>query len=104
MSNSQSGAYGRLASAAQHVGCWLCRSLGRARITEGGTADKLVNTEGLRAFNNHVLVNLSPLVEAKREFEGSLLEGGQYNAKGEKSNLGSCQTPLAASLARSKSI
>ena len=36
-------------------------------------ADNLVNTKGLRAFNNYNLYNLGPLAEVKRKFEGKVV-------------------------------
>jgi uroporphyrinogen-III decarboxylase len=36
-------------------------------------ADNLVNTKGLRAFNNYNLFNLGPLAEVKRKFEGKVV-------------------------------
>jgi uroporphyrinogen-III decarboxylase len=36
-------------------------------------ADNLVDTKGLRAFNNYNLFNLKPLAEVKRKFEGKVV-------------------------------
>jgi uroporphyrinogen-III decarboxylase len=36
-------------------------------------ADNLVNTKGLKAFNNYNLYNLAPLAEVKKKFEGRIV-------------------------------
>jgi uroporphyrinogen-III decarboxylase len=36
-------------------------------------ADNLVNTKGLRAFNNYNLFNLGPLVDVRKKFEGKVV-------------------------------